>query len=230
MKKAIMLTAAVLMLTTAAMADVTLCLYGGVYRCYETDLTCADITIGVIIQECEDMIIAPGGGGGATGGVITQLHPELDGQGIAGPGTGFGTAVPVGADGRTIIDVTLIFENRDTFSPGRRMQAVGRTSEGFLYFAEFDVDFLDPDSDGDTLIYSTAGGDEILGGFDLQPTGVTATGNATVTVELLDPTPTKAAVSVHHTPINFADLNWTYLSNGPVGNETLSWGAVKASY
>ncbi len=232
MTRTITLAAAALLLAGGATADVNLCLYNGTstlhYQCYETELTCEDVTIGLIIRECEDLSIGPGGGGPVGGGVIADLHPDLDGQGLAGPGPGYTTTVGL-ADGATIVEVVLLFETRDTFSPGRRMQAVGRTAGRALYVAEFDADYLDPDSDDDTVIDSTPGGEPILGALDLEPTGVTATGDATVSVTILDPA-AKAVISVHHTPIVFGDLTWTFLSDGPVGNESMSWGGVKALY
>lgn len=229
MKTTLLLTIALLLTAVGAVADVNLCLYGGVYRCYETDLTCADITIGVIIQGCEDLIANPGGGGGVgSGAVIEDLHPELDGQGVAGPSGGYTGAVAVGSE--TLVDFTVIFETRDTFAPGRRMQAIARSTSGKLYYAEFDVDFLDPDSDGDTLIGSTRGGEEILGAFDLEPTGEFATGDVTVSVWLIDAATKDLGLEVHHTPIVFGNLAWNFLADGPVGNENQTWGQVKAVY
>ncbi|MBU0740966.1 hypothetical protein KKG45_00265 [bacterium] len=219
--------AACMLLTGVAVADVSLCLGNGTYKCYETDLTCADITIGPIIQACENPVVGPGGGGGS-GGVITDLHPELDFQGITGPTGGFGGSVFVGAD--QLVEFTLIFESRDTFAPGRRMQAVARATTGKIYYAQFDADVLDPDSDNDNLIAATAGGQEILGAFDREPLGAAATGDVTVTVFIIDPDVKTTILSTHHTPINFGDLEWNFLADGPVGNTSMSWGAVKAGY
>jgi len=143
MKHVLTLICASVLLSGVASADVNLCLGNGTYKCYETDLTCADITIGPIIRACEDLSIAPGGGGSVGyGGVISELHPDLDGQGIVGPDAPFAGAVDV--PGAVLVEFTLIFESRDTFAPGRRMQGVARTATGEIYYAEFDADFLDP--------------------------------------------------------------------------------------
>lgn len=223
--------AACMLLASIAVADVNLCLGNGTYKCYETDLTCADITIGPIIRACEDLSVAPGGGGVVSGGVISDLHPDLNGQGVAGPTDPFVGSVDVGADQPVeLVQFTVIFESRDTFSPGRRMQAIGRSSGGALYVAEFDADFLDPDSDDDNLIAATAGGQEILGAFDELPLGVAATGDVTVTIFIISPDTKSTIVSTHHTPIIFGDLEWNFLADGPVANTTKSWGEMKAVY
>jgi len=190
MKKKLTLICALILLLTTAMADVNLCLGNGTYKCYETDLTCADITIGPIIRACEDLSVAPGGGGYSTDGVITDLHPDLDGQGVAGPSSGFIGSAQTADD--ELVEFIVIFESRDTFAPGRRMQVVGA--------------------------------------FDDVPLGLVATGDVTVTVFVIDPTTKSTVLSDHHTPINFGDLTWTFLADGPVGNETLSWGELKSSY
>jgi hypothetical protein len=230
MNRTIPLIAALMLMAVGASADVNLCLYNGTttlhYQCYETELDCTDINIGLIIRECEDLSVAPGGGGGGGGGVIRDLHPELDGQGVAGPSGGYTGSVDVIVD--ELVEFTLIFESRDTFSPGQRMQAIARSAFGRIYYAEFDVDPADPGI-GNIVRSSTPGGEPILGALDLEPTGMIATGDATVTATVIDPA-SKSVISVHHTPINFGDLTWHFLADGPVGNETMSWGELKSSY
>lgn len=225
-------------LAAPARADVNLCLNccgntSLIYQCYETELTCDEIEIGPIIRECEQLSgVAPSGGFGP--GVVGGVHPDVDGQSVLGNAVFDATAVePWGV----MSDFIVLWESRDTLDPGRRAQAVGRTETGALYIAEFDVNGIDRRSVGDLVITGTPAGEEVLGAFDLAPTGRIAggtTGDMTITVSVVSantPPGAKASIlEVHHTDINFEDLSWSFLSSEPVTTEPANWSALKASY
>ena len=216
-----------IMTVGTAVADVNICLGNGTYKCYETDLTCADITIGIFIRACEDLSIA---GGGTGSGVVTQLHPDVDGQSFLGPVVYCGSAPsPTGP----LSDFVVIWESRDTFEPGRRVQAVGRDASGALYRAEFEVNGLDRRDIGDFVVSGTPTGQEIFGPFDDVPTGQVGGGDMTVTIFVVpanDPSAKTTVLETHYTDIVFSDLAWVFLSSEPVAEETLSWGAMKSNY
>lgn len=220
-----------------ARADVNLCLNccgnsSLIYQCYETELTCAEISLGPIIRECEQLSIAPPPGGGGGGGVVGNLHPEVNGQSLVGSSVYGGTATgPSGA----LSNFVVLWETRDTFVAGRRAQAVAQDASGALFWTEFDVSGTERRGAGDLMITGTPAGQEIWTAFGEEEVGRTAAGDMTITVYVLpvnDPPGALAreALETYHTDVVFDDLEWTFLSSEPVSGRPGSWGTLKAGY
>ncbi len=216
------------LLASTAGADVTCCInYNNgqpcVSTCYVTDLTCADITIGFIIQSCSDNPIAGGGGTGNLTGTLATF----DGQVNIGDGPFAGT-VDVGPTQLTDFFFTRpvsLHSNLDQF-----IQVLGIDAGGNVYRADVPTAGLNKFANGDLVIQATRNGLEIFSPLEAVLSGRVATGDVTLTVAVIDRLDNTTALSFDYTPVTFSSLNWTFVGGGAVPSEQTSWGTMKAVY
>lgn len=215
-----------------AMADITCCIFQNgapcVNVCYVTDLTCADITIGFMIQSCTDMIANGGGGGAGTGGaVLENIHTQYDGQVNIGNGPFSGTVELASAELNQFFITRPVspHENLD-----QSVQVLGITATGELYLANVPTAGLDRFAGGDLVIQATRGSMEISAPLTSDYSGRMAAGDITLTVAQIDRTDNMTVLSAMDTAVNFSDLVWTFVDTGVVSTEKMSWGAMKAQY
>jgi hypothetical protein len=222
-----------LLLPHAASADLWGCVFTNgapcTWICFETDLTCADITItNTGVQQCVDCPIAPGGGVGLPG-ALAAVHPDFDGQINLGSGPFPGT---VAFQGRILHDFIITRPIGAVLNGGPLVRALAFDDEGNIYTAlppTSAVAGYDPDLH-DCAVQATRLGEPLLDPFDASPLGTVATGDVTLSVHVFAAGDGSSPVSASFFDVDFAGLAWSYYGSGAVADETLSWGALKAAY
>jgi len=214
-----------------AKADVTCCVFqnnGGpcVNICYVTDLTCADITIGFLIQSCTDMIAGGGGSGGGVG-VLEEIHELFDGQVNIGDGP-FPGAVDLPSTMLESFVFTRPVVAHDNLD--QSIQVLGFDAIGNIYRADVPTAGLDRFASGDLVIQATLGGAEIPNPLDGNMSGRMAISDVTLSVSTIDRVDNTTVLDTQDTPVGFSNLVWSYVGEGAVATDQLTWDSLKAGY
>ena len=196
---------------------------------YDTELTCADITLSSIgIQACVDDPAAPGGGTGQPGALV-GIHPDFDGGPNIGEGPFPGT---IEANGRTLDNFIVTRPIGSVVGEDPIATVLAFDASGNIFRIRQRPDLLTAEWDAliDAAIQVTPGGEEILSPFDFKPTGRVAGGDITVSLHLFEAGDGSMPAGEQHWEITFAEQAWDYYGSGAVSNTATSWSAVKAMY